>query len=179
MIGNDIVDLQLAKFQSNWMRKGFLEKQFTNQEQDCILNSDNSFQTVWRIWTMKEAVYKVVAQREKKRFFAPKKFECNLISTSLGEVKYGQQGFFTQTNLSKEYIHSHVGEPSFQWIGRKVEKKEMMSIIGKQLELDSNHLQIKKDKLNIPNLFYNGIRLSTSFSITGHGKFTAFEYILK
>ena len=32
MIGNDVVDLQLAKTQSNWQRKGFLEKQFTEFE---------------------------------------------------------------------------------------------------------------------------------------------------
>ena len=33
MIGNDIVDLNLAKTQSNWQRKGFLERQFTKKEQ--------------------------------------------------------------------------------------------------------------------------------------------------
>ena len=33
MIGNDIVDLNLAERQSNWQRPGFLEKQFTIQEQ--------------------------------------------------------------------------------------------------------------------------------------------------
>ena len=31
-IGNDIIDLKLAKTQSNWQRKGFLEKQFTQKE---------------------------------------------------------------------------------------------------------------------------------------------------
>ena len=36
-IGNDIVDLSLAKIQSNWQRKGFLEKQFTQKEQIEIL----------------------------------------------------------------------------------------------------------------------------------------------
>ena len=40
MIGNDIVDLKLAKNQSNWQRKGFLEKQFTEEEQKTIL-------TIW------------------------------------------------------------------------------------------------------------------------------------
>ena len=31
MIGNDIVDLSLAAIQSNWQRRGFLEKQFTKK----------------------------------------------------------------------------------------------------------------------------------------------------
>ena len=44
MIGNDIVDLQLAKKQSNWQRKGFLDKQFTVSEQEEIARSKNPFQ---------------------------------------------------------------------------------------------------------------------------------------
>ena len=43
MIGNDIVDLNLAKTESNWQRKGFLEKQFTDSEINEILNSENPF----------------------------------------------------------------------------------------------------------------------------------------
>ena len=41
MIGNDIVDLALAKKQSNWRRKGYFEKIFTQQEQHLINNTQN------------------------------------------------------------------------------------------------------------------------------------------
>ena len=34
MIGNDIVDLDLARTQSNWQRKGFLDKIFTKKEKN-------------------------------------------------------------------------------------------------------------------------------------------------
>ena len=61
-LGNDIIDLNLAKTQSNWERKGFLEKQFTEQEQEIILNSTNSFLQVWLFWSMKEAAYKCYTQ---------------------------------------------------------------------------------------------------------------------
>jgi hypothetical protein len=33
MIGNDVVDLALAQKESNWKRKGFLNKLFTSVEQ--------------------------------------------------------------------------------------------------------------------------------------------------
>ena len=33
MIGNDIIDLALAKKENNWQRKGFLDKLFTPKEQ--------------------------------------------------------------------------------------------------------------------------------------------------
>ncbi len=43
MIGNDLIDIQLAKSQSNWQRKGFLEKQFADTEIVEILSSENPF----------------------------------------------------------------------------------------------------------------------------------------
>ena len=72
MIGNDIIDLSLAKTQSNWQRKGFLEKLFSNDEQQLILEASNSFEMVWRLWSMKEAAYKIYTQHNEIRFFAPK-----------------------------------------------------------------------------------------------------------
>lgn len=80
MIGNDLVDLKLAAKQSNWQRKGFLDKLFTPIEQGYILNSDNPFETVWLLWSMKESAYKVYLQMHNDRFFAPKKLMCHLIS---------------------------------------------------------------------------------------------------
>ena len=41
MIGNDIVDLALAQKESNWKRKGFLDKIFTLQEQ-LFINLSNA-----------------------------------------------------------------------------------------------------------------------------------------
>ena len=74
MIGNDIIDLTLAKLESNWKRRGFLEKQFTANEQKLILTAKNSFVLVWKFWSMKEAAYKICVQQNETRFFAPKKF---------------------------------------------------------------------------------------------------------
>ena len=95
MVGNDLVDLQIAKSESNWRRKGFLEKQFTIKEQQLILKNGNSFNDVWRLWSMKEAAYKVYTQQHKKRFFAPQKFECSFISQSEGMVSFEKNKFFT------------------------------------------------------------------------------------
>ena len=69
MIGNDIIDLSLAKIESNWQRRGFLEKQFTANEQKLILAAKNSFVLVWKFWSMKEAAYEVYVQQNEIRFF--------------------------------------------------------------------------------------------------------------
>ena len=34
MLGNDVVDLQLAAVQSDWRKKGFLDKVFSAEEQE-------------------------------------------------------------------------------------------------------------------------------------------------
>ncbi|MGB7841855.1 MAG: 4'-phosphopantetheinyl transferase superfamily protein, partial [Salinimicrobium sp.] len=63
MIGNDVVDLQLASRQSNWRRKGFLEKVFSAEEQQQIIASARPDRLVWLFWSMKEAAYKAHQRR--------------------------------------------------------------------------------------------------------------------
>ena len=72
MIGNDIVDLHYAKHQSNWQRRGFLDKLFTESEQVFIRNANDSEKVVWLFWSMKESAYKIIARQEKCSFYAPK-----------------------------------------------------------------------------------------------------------
>ena len=55
MIGNDIIDLALARKESNWLRSGFLDKIFTLREKLLISNSQNPETTVWNLWSRKEA----------------------------------------------------------------------------------------------------------------------------
>ena len=104
MIGNDIIDLSLAKIESNWQRKGFLEKQFTENEQKLILAAPNPFVLVWKFWSMKEAAYKIYAQRNELRFYAPKKFDCLLMSGNKGLVNFKNQIFYTSTIIKSSYI---------------------------------------------------------------------------
>jgi phosphopantetheinyl transferase (holo-ACP synthase) len=58
MIGNDVVDLVLAKTESNWKRKGYLDKLYTTLEQSLIQNAPNQDKMVWLLWSIKESVYK-------------------------------------------------------------------------------------------------------------------------
>jgi phosphopantetheinyl transferase (holo-ACP synthase) len=101
LIGNDIIDLSLAKTESNWQRRGFLEKQFTANEQQLILAATNSFSLVWRFWSMKEAAYKVFTQQNEMCFFAPKKFDCLLISNKEGMVLYKDRKFYTSSIVTQ------------------------------------------------------------------------------
>ena len=109
MIGNDVIDLSLAKKESNWQRKGFLKKLFSNDEQQLILEALNSFEMVWRLWSMKEAAYKIFTQQHSVRFFAPKKFECKLMLGLKGVVCYKNQKFYTTSIVNQQYIFTKAG----------------------------------------------------------------------
>ena len=76
MIGNDIVDLALAKKESNWQRNRFLDKIFTKNEQQIILNDANPEIMVWNLWSRKEAAYKIYNRETGIRGFFPLQLEC-------------------------------------------------------------------------------------------------------
>lgn len=174
MIGNDIVDLCLANTQSNWQREGFLEKQFTTQEIEVVRAADNPFLLVWRFWSMKEAAYKVIVQQQEKRFFAPQKFACTILSESEGEVQFQNQKFSTKTTTTRNYIYTSIGESQFQWLGSSGSNVTIQEIIAK--EMNVSHIEIRKNTLGIPQVFSEEQQVSKSFTKTHHGRFLAFEY---
>ena len=106
MIGNDVVDLKLAKIESNWKRKAYLDKIFTDVEQNFILKSNAEDQTVWNLWSRKEAVYKILIQQGYKKGFYPKKIECLDEQVSAGKVQFNSKLYYTNTSISDDYIHS-------------------------------------------------------------------------
>ncbi|WP_310557486.1 4'-phosphopantetheinyl transferase superfamily protein [Flavobacterium sp.] len=106
MIGNDIIDLKLARKESNWQRKGFLNKIFTENEQILIQNSNNQEVTVWNLWSRKEAAYKIWNRETGIRKYNPIRFECFDFDSEIGEVKFDKIIFYTKTLITKNFIHT-------------------------------------------------------------------------
>ena len=88
MIGNDIVDLALAKKESNWKRNRFLDKIFTETEQLLIFHSENPEIMVWNLWSRKEAAYKIYNRETGIRGYFRSILRCCTIS--LGESNLGE-----------------------------------------------------------------------------------------
>jgi phosphopantetheinyl transferase (holo-ACP synthase) len=110
VIGNDIIDVALAKIESNWQRKGFLQKIFTASEQLLILNSDEPEITVWYLWSQKEAVYKIYNRQTQIRAYIPFQIECFDIKI-INKIHYGAvrcygQIYFTKTSITPDYIET-------------------------------------------------------------------------
>ncbi|WP_316836816.1 4'-phosphopantetheinyl transferase superfamily protein [Pedobacter nutrimenti] len=110
LAGNDIVDLRLAATESNWMRKGYLQKICSEKEQLLIKESEYADQLVWLFWSMKEAAYKIHSRKTGQRIYAPASLETTVqtlnLSYSTGFVSVENCTYYTQSELNAEMIHS-------------------------------------------------------------------------
>lgn len=106
MIGNDVVDLNFARNESNWQRIGFLDKIFTKNEQLLLNNSGNKELAVWILWSRKEAAYKIWNRETRIRKYNPKQFECLDVDLKIGKVKFESNIYFTKTEITNDFVHS-------------------------------------------------------------------------
>ena len=190
MRGNDIVDIKLAAKESNWQRKGWLEKIFTPEEQECIKQSLHPEKTVWILWSMKESAYKIYTRQYGGRFFAPGKFNCTLLTDSVGTVTINKIVYQTITSSTNNYIYTVATSLEFialtltshlflcdgnsytnqqQMICKKLTAEYAIST-GK----DSKCLSIIKNTNGIPFIQYKEEQLTIPISITHHGNYAAF-----
>ena len=176
MIGNDVVDLNLARVDSNWKRHGFLAKVFSSHEQKLIASSKEPFFLVWRLWSMKESAYKFIVQKEKRRFFSPAKLECEIISAELGQVKFENYTIQTNTSQTSNYLFTTTNPQAKLWFGPKLSTKQRMEVIAEELRANVSELTLIKTSSGAPNIFHNGHQLTSGMSITHHGNYEAFQY---
>ncbi|MBG6111345.1 phosphopantetheinyl transferase (holo-ACP synthase) [Flavobacterium sp. CG_23.5] len=155
MIGNDIVDLALARKESNWQRKGFLDKIFTKKEQLLISNSKNPEIMVWNLWTRKEAAYKIYNRQTGIRGYFPIQLDCFYESENLGIVSCNGNTYYTQTKISVDCIYTIA-----------VTEKDYLNQI---INLDSETKIIKRN--GIPFIRDELTKLSRPVSISHHGRF--------
>lgn len=189
MIGNDIVDLNLAKTQSNWRRRGYLQKIFTKEEYQQILNSENRDKMVWLFWSMKEAAYKAWQRKNKLApKFNPRSLECYMESINsekaTGKVILEKELFFTISYFNFNLIHSLATcqkNEKIIWksLSSKVDlKQSLLREFAATAGPFSKLPELKKDRNNIPQLYWNEEALSYNFSISHHGSFSGFALSL-
>lgn len=164
MIGNDVIDLPLTRRESNWKRKGFIQKLFTDKEQSLIADNSESEIVVWLLWSMKEAAYKIQNRQTKIREYIPQELECSILyKTSTyanGIVRCRNIIYHTKTDLTTEYVHT-VAVTSLNDLGNVIE------IERDEIERD----EIVKDENGIPYLLSNELKYQGAVSISNHGRF--------
>ena len=182
MIGNDIIDLSLAQSESNWQRKGFLEKQFTENEHQLVLTASNPLVLVWRLWSMKEAAYKAYVQQNELRFFAPQKFDCQLTSEKDGLVYFKNKTFYTSSIITRDYIFTLASiTKTTKAYSELVRPESIDSMIKIKLEDVTKYsalkIEQKKTKNRAPSYYYKNILLTKSCSISHHGNYAVFSLL--
>ncbi|WP_125723514.1 4'-phosphopantetheinyl transferase family protein [Flavobacterium ustbae] len=165
MIGNDIVDLAQSRLESNWQRKGFLEKLFTAEEQGFVKDYSEPEIMVWLLWSMKEAAYKIYNRQTKIREFCPKKLCCSLdflnSNMASGKVICAENIYYTKSRISSENIHT-VAVKDFE------QKENIIEVQNKE---------IVKDQNGIPYLKTTDVL--QDISISHHGRFEKWVIIQK
>jgi phosphopantetheinyl transferase (holo-ACP synthase) len=163
VIGNDIVDLALARKQSNWKRKGFLEKIFTAKEQLLIANAENPEIMVWNLWSRKEAAYKIYNRQTGIRAYIPTQLECFYENANSGSVHCQGNTYYTQTEISKDKIKTIA-------VTIKSDFKEIIVLKPTTIVLKPTTIVHKKNGIPYLN---DGNNLVKPLSISHHGRFEA------
>ena len=155
MIGNDVVDLKLCRIESNWQRKGFLEKIFTDRELILITNSKNQELLVWQLWSIKEAAYKIWNRQRGQRLFNPKFFKVFLKGNNKGNVVFDNKVYFSKTFFNQNFIHSVV-------VDKGSDFKTIVYLSNRKKIIKKNGLPFFDDGTNV---------LNPNVSISNHGVF--------
>ncbi|TYB78561.1 4'-phosphopantetheinyl transferase family protein [Bizionia myxarmorum] len=189
MIGNDIVDLKETKLTTNWERRGFLDKIFTDNEQKMISDANDPFKTVWKLWSMKESAYKVFIQAGGKRFYNPKKIACQF-EDGFDQVSIEFMKFQTETICNHDYILStarmdDADSKSFVYNLPERDIKKQSAFLKQQFiadfsihnDLNFGDLVIRKTDVGVPKLLYKDKELDVSFSLTHHGIYGSYSVL--
>lgn len=186
MVGNDIVDLNEARLTSNWQHPRFLDKLFTNTEQYYIQQSPNTFETIWQLWSMKEAAYKLYIQLNPNRFYNPKSFVCSLsgkasfvtylnfkccIKTTITSHFILSEARLVASNMTSVFLMFNKKPYAFQ---SETTYNQLLDKISKDYNVLRSGLKIIKNTWGIPKVYYNSNLLGVTISITHHGNYGAY-----
>jgi phosphopantetheinyl transferase (holo-ACP synthase) len=157
VIGNDIVDLALARKESNWNRRGYLDKIFTASEQLLISTADDPNIMVWNLWSRKEAAYKIYNRLTGIRGYFPLKLECVYENYETGSVMCNGFNFYTKTKIVEDKIHTIAVTDKMDF--------ELVRELGPEIK-------IIKEK-GIPFLFDATTNIKQAVSLSHHGRYSA------
>lgn len=185
MIGNDIVDLEFANYNSRWQEQRFLDKLFSTEEQDFILSDGKRFENIWRLWSMKESVYKIICRADGIIRFNPKDFKCVTRNRIHGHVAFDDTLVSTVTQTNKDFIQTTAFLES-NWISevfqlghadtemqRHQTYQHAITAYAQLKMVPQNTVEIIKNEIGIPKFYIKGRLLKEQLSLTHHGHFGA------
>jgi len=190
MVGNDIIDIEQTRRSTDWERRRFIEKIFTEKEQAIIAAFFDPFLIVWQMWSMKESAYKVFIQAGGERFYNPKKIECSFDDFENGEVKIDSLILKTSTLINENYIFStathddsNVESCVFELPENDIHlqsefiREQLIKDFSKIKNQETEDLEIRKTASGVPLIYYKNKVLDISISMTHHGGFGGYSFV--
>lgn len=186
MIGNDIIDLNVAGINSRWQEQRFLDKLFTKEEQLFILKDGLRFQNIWRLWSMKESAYKIHARMVSSSIFNPKSFHCKITSEKSGLVFFGDHKVNTTTENNNNVIYTTAYFQNSLHINKIVllegtvkQKHQFLKEKAIQAYVDfksvsKTSVSILKNDHGVPQFFRNEKLQDDALTLTHHGQYGGF-----
>ncbi len=186
MIGNDLVDIQIAYPEKKSENRNFIKKVFNPHEEKLISQSQNKETILWLLWSMKEAAYKA-HQRISGHWpkLNPKDYKCRLLNFSnLAEVQVASRFYFINYSCTDRYIHSIASESSGASLFERIyykdpdAKQNFLRDYSEKNGLALENLTIDKDVNGIPSILDQNTKKIVPISLSHHGNFTAFIFPL-
>jgi phosphopantetheinyl transferase (holo-ACP synthase) len=180
LIGNDLVDLKQAAVESNWHRKGYLNKICTRTEQQLIMAAAEPPVILWLLWTMKEAAYKVMNRLSGIRSYSPRSFICNGVVTNglqaTATVIFNERSIYIKSEISDQMIHSAAA----------LEKEDLEKLSICYLDNSTDYAthfnrrsagySLMKTPSGLPIIIHIASGRKLIASVSHHGKYAAIVY---
>ncbi len=174
-----------------------MDKIFTLNEQLFIRSKETDReQWIWMIWSMKESAYKSYYKQFKKRYFAPKMFDCYINVQKenedkdciLGTVRTLFQDFCTQSYIledcihtvaflnERQVIHDHCFplETDEYAVQADTVRLQLCAELAQLEGCGMEDIQIRKDIRGIPEAYIDGQKSAFDVSLSHHGTFGAY-----
>lgn len=192
MVGNDIVDLRVARYSTDWKRPRWLQKIFVPSEQVLIEASSDPFTTVWKLWSIKESAYKVFIQAGGQPFYNPTQIICQLETSTQSGVQIGSLWLNAKTLETPAYVFSTaqfqdnaIQTQLLQFVSKQPQeqsqtiKQRLLHDVATQKSLAPTTLQLRKTNTGIPKIYHEQRLLPLSISITHHGGYGAYSVVVE
>ena len=188
MIGNDIIDLD-SPISENWKSSRYLNKLFSSKEQTAIFNSEEPEIWLQQLWSLKEAAYKAHQRHfNLPRTYNPLDFQCEIFSEEneniKGIIRIDRHTYFSISRITLTNIHTTAtSEKNLStsikiFDGESDLKDKLFTEYSLLLNEKQTNFRIQKNKNNIPFLYLNNLKLAHPFSLSHHGKYSAFAIAL-
>ena len=179
MIGNDIIDLSIVKNQGKAEDQRYLDKVFSEREQDIITNSFEKDLSLWILWSMKETAYKAHQRNfQLPRRINPISYACYYeTGEKKGKVEIEDQNYSIELEITTEYIHCFTtSENLYRSIstGMNLKPEDFIQNMPDQSLISEGQFSIHKNQNGVPSIITENSGKIFPFSLSHHGNFTAF-----